>query len=326
MGRIIVNKHSNNIEDIVNGGLFHKDSEGNFSEFAKGEIVIYNGGEEEPAIYVLGSNGQPQKISGGNNSSIDQEVIDSLKAEIEIGYQSADNEIRDEYANADKQVKQEISQLINSTKVGLIETLEEGDNAVREEIATLNENINETISENTNQLQEVIDSLEAADIKFGEYAIPETFEQEYVISEDSTQVAITKLEKMIYNNAFAISASLNDINMKTVTQSVSVIEKCIDEEHGHEENENVYHLIEGSLNIIETPINNIKIMFSENIVGDNVFVLYDLLFTTGEGVINITLPSECVYATQTLETLEQNTRYLFKFRYNFVEIIKLHTL
>lgn len=252
MGRIVVNKHFDNINDIKID-KFHENGK---SEFAKGEIIIYNG--EKPSIFVIDSKGKPQRISG--NESVSEDVINSIK--------------------------EELSEAISTLETTILEyTI--NDIPLSEKPVLKGDNIK-------------IEGYNSINIK--------DEQNENVVDNDAIQTAIKKVETMVFINTQTMTASLNDINRKA-TQKL-FYPPLVD---------GFYELADNSLNVFEDKLTKINFNFegcTEDIINN-----CEVLFTIGNVIEEINLPIQ--YSNMSLNELKPNTRYLFKIRYDFVEIIEL---
>lgn len=92
MGKAIINKHIDSVNDITLSSLFDSDK-----DKSKGEIIICND-PENPTIYIMDKNNEPKKIAGG--SDVDTSYDDSKIWE-EVKKNSAEIEnLKDNCANS----------------------------------------------------------------------------------------------------------------------------------------------------------------------------------------------------------------------------------
>lgn len=316
MAKHIVNKHFETSEEIVRD-IFNEDD-----EIAKGEIAIYNG--ETPSIFVLNASGVPVQISGGGSGGdISEEKIE----EILSGVTEQINAISQTIEENNTIVTEALTDLSSRTEAlesidheaykdadaEIISSYTADDLALEQALTQEIENVGKfTVNGkelNTNPV------LKAEDISVGLYSsfkLPED-SKENIVTDDSTQTALKKVENMVIANALAFSAALNDVNRKTKQMVVESVK---------DENDN-YVLVEGCLNVINDYVYDLNFKFEENEREENVVCSYDVLFTTGDNIRNINLPVQ--YFSLPLENLESFTKYIFKFKYDFVEIVKLYT-
>ena len=330
MAKTIVNKHFETTEQIVREA-FNEDI-----ELAKGEIAIHNG--ERPSIYVLNNEGVPVKIAGdgngGGGSSVDDSVIEELKTEIynaieentnnvTNAYTEADNVVISGYTTADEELRTEIMEAIEAEKT----VRAEADNIINTTISDRATILERTILEKESSiLEHTVNNkalkdnpvLGAEDITVGKYSslvLPEN-SKENVISDDTTQVAIKKVENMTIANALAFSAALNDVNKKTITYVESNV---LDETQEIE-------LQIGKIHVIEDNVDRVKITLSKgdvnNPIDDTMAFEYTLMCSFNENYV-LELPEETLYATDTLTNLHEAPMVMFKFKHNFVEIKRM---
>jgi hypothetical protein len=209
MGKTIVNKYTYNEGEV--GKQFTSD---NF----EGEIVIVHG--EKPTLYVKDEFGV-KKIANGDDG-VDQEAIDNLKIEITDNYTRADErlkgELLGEISDNRTQMMFEIDEMITQQE----SAYKSADEEIKQTIGGLSEGIlshtvnNIPISENP--------EISAEMILVGNYLetpLPKDT-TENVITSDNLQFAVKKVENMIFANALAVAASLNDINSKLETLEESL--------------------------------------------------------------------------------------------------------
>lgn len=188
MARTIVNKHLDNKENITRE-LFHENN-----EYAKGEIIIVN--DDEPSIYVLDNKLNPKPISGGGQGNIDPNVL---------------KEIRDEFKAEDTKINNKIEENHKEIQKALSDT--------KDDI------LKHTVNGNAIESNPVLD---ANNINVGEdYKITELPDSttETIQNSETIQIALKKLETMIFINNSSIAASLNDLNRR-----ITILENTIKKE------------------------------------------------------------------------------------------------
>lgn len=330
MAKTIVNKHFETTEEIVREA-FSEDI-----ELAKGEIAIHNG--ERPSIYVLNNEGVPVKIAGdgngGGGSSVDDSVIEELKTEIYNAIEENTNNVTNAYTEADNVVISGYTTADEELRAEIMGAIEAEITARTEADDTLNTTINDratilerTILEKENSiLEHTVNSkvlkdnpvLGAEDITVGKYSslVLSEDSKENVISDDTTQVAIKKVENMTIANALAFSAALNDVNKKTITYV---------ENNVLDENQEIELQI-GKIHIIEDKVDKVKISLSKgdvnNPIDDTMAFEYILMCSFNENYV-LELPEETLYATDALTNLHESPMIMFKFKHNFVEIKRM---
>lgn len=296
MGKTIVNKSYKNKEDITRQS-FSEDR-----DLANGEIVILN--DREPSIYVLNSIGEPKQILG-----INDEFVNSLKDEIAVLYQEADTELYNSLINANDSFKIEIKASLGN----LQKEYKASDTAIDIKIDETKENIlnhtinNKTLSTNPNLTAEDIQLIDFSNVNLDGQG-------EFIENNDSTQMAFKKLENVILVNALAFSASINDINDKTKNKFNNI-----------EAQDGKLILLPNCLNISNILEGEIIIELQENKMTENSYNAYELLINTGND-FDIVLPDTISYTNMQLNELKINTTYLFRFRYNFLEITEFYSL
>lgn len=188
MGRIVVNKHLDNKENITRE-LFHENN-----EYAKGEIIIVN--DDEPSIYVLDNELNPKAISGGGQGNIDSEVLKELRDEFKAEDTKINNKIEENH--------KEIQKALSDTKDDILK---------------------HTVNGNAIEKNPVLD---ANNINVGEdykkTELPDST-TETIQNSETLQIALKKLETMIFINNSSIAASLNDLNRR-----ITNLEKKVNEE------------------------------------------------------------------------------------------------
>ena len=314
MAKTIVNKHYDSVELInkYQREVFHEND-----EYAKGEIIIIN--SEEPSIWVLDKNNNPTQISGSNNSSIDETVINDLKDEIVSGYtaadsaitaayQKADNSLRTDFKNANDEIVKDLTLKINAVQLDY----KAKDTEITSSIQALESDIlGHTINGMTLSSNPVIDATNVSVGNYSELVLTdENFEN--VTSLDNTQIAIKKVENMVVANALAMAASLNDINRRTRLE-VNEVEMAEDE----------YLRIDNEkFNVFTTPIVSLKAKIEG--VDENTPINCELMVTL-DNVSDLTF--EFPETIKFMNDIEfTNGTYIFKFKYNYVEVIKLKTI
>ena len=314
MGRTIVNKHTSNINEI--NGLFHDNI-----EYAKGEIVILNGNEEnaEASLYIINGNGVPQPIIGVNETnSVGIDVINAVKSEYKAADVLLKNELNNTISSSVDGVSIQLRSELNNEIIRVESAMMEADNSIQGKIDEAKTEYSSLVINGIEVYNEETPIIKAKDIPFGQYVQVDRV-SDFIMDNDTTQEAVKKIENMLLANALAVSASLNDINKKTISQLIF--------KHDSPDENGYYELNEGGLNIIENINNEYKFRFPYNDVNMNSTILYDVLFTFAEeGNISVKLPEGCLFTTLPLSELENGGTYLFKFKYNFVEIIRMHAL
>lgn len=296
MGKTIVNKSYKNKEEITRQS---------FSEdvnLANGEIVILN--DREPSIYVLDSTGEPKQILG-----IHDEFVNSLKEEIAVLYKEADSELYNKLIGANDNFKIEIKASLGDIQ----KEFKNADTAIDIKIDETKENIlKHTINSKPLSTNPTLTADDIQLVDFSNVNLDER--EEYIEEKDSAQIAIKKLENVILANALAFSASINDINNKTKEKFNNI-----------EIRDNKIILIPNCLNILDILEGEIVIEQENNETVENTYNTYELLLTTGTN-FNIVLPNNVLYTSILLNELKNYTTYLFRFRYNFLEITEFYFL
>lgn len=225
MARTIVNKHFDDSKEITRK-QFHENL-----DFAKGEIIISN--EENPSIWVLDTNGKVKQITGigggsGGNSDItsadlaklEERVTDAYtKADndvisgVTLGYEAADTALKTELISANETFKDNVNLAIATIK----EAYKAADATITQTITTTKEDI---LAHTVNgELLKNNPVLDATHISVGTYSelVLNKDTKENVITNDTTQTAIKKVENMNIASSLAFAAGMNDINGKVKT-------------------------------------------------------------------------------------------------------------
>jgi hypothetical protein len=234
MARTIVNKHFDESSKITRE-QFHEND-----DYAKGEIIISN--EENPSIWVLDSQGKVKQITGTGSSQGDVSSDDlvTLISEITSAYIAADDAIvsgiTQGYNNADSALKGELSKKISDNhvevnlKVGtIIQEYKAADTQIAQSITTTTENIlNHTVNSIPIKNDPVLD---ATHVTVGTYSelVLNGATKENIITNDTTQVALKKVENMNIASSLAFAAGLNDVNKKIneLTTKIAELETII---------------------------------------------------------------------------------------------------
>ena len=156
--------------------------------------------------------------------------------------------------------------------------------------------------------------IDATNISVGNYSelVLKDEQFENVTSLDNTQIAIKKVENMVVANALAMAASLNDINRRT---RLEVNEVSIDED-------GYITLSNEKLNVLKTSVNSLKVKIDG--VDENTPINCDLMVT-------FSVVDDVFFEfPETIQFISENGivdgTYIFKFKYNFVEVVKLLSL
>ncbi len=220
--KTIVNKHVTGGTSITRE-YFHE-----IDNYAQGEIIIVN--DEEPSIYVLDNNGIPKQISGGNQNggNISPEVLEEIKKQIQEG----DDEILSEVDELSGKVEgfevkintntQDIAQIKPQiTKINY--DLQNIPSNLQEEIIKTKDNILEhTVNGIAIKKNPVLDAnIVHVDNNYGGTIVPDG-SSESIQNNETIQIALKKIENMIFANTLAITASLNDLHRR-ITNLESII-------------------------------------------------------------------------------------------------------
>lgn len=150
--------------------------------------------------------------------------------------------------------------------------------------------------------------LEGDDIQIGE-SIPESqYVMDVVMSNDTVNSAIKKVENSLAATVIAMTASLNDMN--------SQINWVVDET---QPTDGILNLKPNTLHVIEESVSAITLN------GDEEYG-YAVLMKTSDAIENIVLPQNIVLTNLTISELEPNANYLLELKYNFARWTKLKTL
>lgn len=232
MARTIVNKHFDESAKITRD-QFHENI-----DYAKGEIIISN--EETPSIWVLDLNGEVKQITGGNGSGggVDSGELEALKTEITDAYIAADKEVisglTESYVNADKVLKNELTGANDEFKQDVRIQISGIENAYKAADATITQSITSTkddILKHTVNGMAISGNpvLDATHVSVGTYStlVIDDAAKENVVSNDTTQVAIKKVENMNIASSLAFAAGLNDVNRKVEALTESDLDNRI---------------------------------------------------------------------------------------------------
>lgn len=223
MAKAIINKHIDSVESVVLTDLFIQGEEN--QENRKGEIIICND-PENPTIYIMDTEGNPQKIAGGGSGS--SEAYDDTA--IWNAVNSLDNTV-DALAHADETIQNTIQsnkeELLESI-VGLQSVIGEvtDDNTISEMLNS----ISTAVSENENAInsnKEIIDNYTINDKKISENIVLNSDDltvsdaysaltkyNEGIIPGDIITTAISKIEIMLANTTLALTAAINDLEQR----------------------------------------------------------------------------------------------------------------
>lgn len=150
--------------------------------------------------------------------------------------------------------------------------------------------------------------LEGDDIQIGE-SIPESqYVMDVVMSNDTVNSAIKKVENSLAATVIAMTASLNDMN--------SQINWVVDDT---QPTDGILNLKPNTLHVIEESVSVITLN------GDEEYG-YAVLLKTSDAIENIVLPQNIVLTNLTISELEPNANYLLELKYNFARWTKLKTL
>jgi hypothetical protein len=309
MGKTLVNKHTDEIEKILDGSMFNPNK-----DYALGEIVILNA--ERPSIYVMTENG-PMPISGnggsGEGGDVDQEIIDNLRIELTKGYTVADdkvkNELKGEISDANTILKSELELTLAQTEAGLIEA----DNEIRQEVEdakTLSASYtvnNIPISNNP--------FLTGSDISVGNYSETSVKDEpfENIVSDDLIKTAIKKVETMVFANALAMSASLNGLSSQIILTPMDV------------ENNNVVEPLPYTITKIEGEIRDLTIILPDEATEQHISHR-KLIFKTSTEVGQVTLSPRITMMNIQLSEIEPNTTYMLELHHNCAIWTKMYTI
>lgn len=219
MGKTLVNKHTDTNEILEIQKMFHQDS-----TYAKGEIVVFNGNEDEnePSIYAIGHDGKPHRIATKLTSSDGTAMdADALKLAISQDYK-AEDEI----------VKLVLREELESTKTDLQLDYDDKFVVVYDTISGSKEELKGVIGDaKADVLSYKINEkalgdnpvLIAEDIKINNTTEPSLYNiNELINGQDDLKKAFKKLENMILANALATSAAILNLNNR-----IDALEKLI---------------------------------------------------------------------------------------------------
>lgn len=298
MGKTLVNKHTDDINKILDGSIFNAD-------YALGEIVILNG--EKPTLYIMTENG-PMPLVGG----VDEEVINDIKVEITSGYRTADDQLKQsllgEISEREILLKSDVELKLAQSEAGLIES----DNELRSEIEEA-KNIAANYTVNNIPIHEN-PFLTGSDISVGEYSeTPLETENRFenVVTDDLITTAIKKVETMVFANALAMSAALNNVNTQ-----IRLISNEI-EEGGEIE------LLPYTITKINTEISNLTVNIPED---DEMVSRRVLIFKTSSEIGEIVFPTSVEFSTMQLSEIQTDTYYMVEFQHKCAIWTKLYKL
>ena len=298
MGKTLVNKHTDDINKILDGSMFSAD-------YALGEIVILNG--EKPTLYMMTENG-PKPLVGG----VDEEVINDVKVEITTNYTNADNRLKQdllgEISEREILLKADVDLKLAQTEAGVIEA----DNDLRNEIEEA-KNIASNYTVNNIPIHEN-PFLTGFDISVGEYSeTPLETENRFenVVTDDLITTAIKKVETMVFANALAMSAALNNVNTQ-----IRLISNEI-EEGGEIE------LLPYTITKINTDISSLTVNIPED---DDMVSCRVLIFKTSSEIGEIVFPTSVEFSTMQLSEIQTDTYYMVEFQHKCAIWTKLYKL
>ena len=224
MARTIVNKHFDESSKITRE-QFHENI-----DYAKGEIIISN--EENPSIWVLDANGEVKQITGGSDNGnggsqggVSSDDLNALEKKITDAYNKADevviSGVTKGYADADLKLKNELigandafKQEVNMTVSKIDQAYKAADTTITQSITTTKEDIlKHTVNGIELKQNPVLDATHISVGTYSELVLDDTA-KENVITNDTTQVAIKKVENMNIASSLAFAAGLNDVNRK----------------------------------------------------------------------------------------------------------------
>lgn len=226
MARTIVNKHFDESSKITRE-QFHENI-----DYAKGEIIISN--EENPSIWVLDANGEVKQITGvggndngngGSQGGVSSDELNALEKKITDAYVKADevviSGVTKGYTDADARLKNELlgandtfKQEVNMTVSKIDQAYKAADATITQSITTTKEDILKHTVNGIELKQNPV--LDATHISVGTYSelVLDDIAKENVITNDTAQVAIKKVENMNIASSLAFAAGLNDVNRK----------------------------------------------------------------------------------------------------------------
>lgn len=214
MGKTLVNKHTNTNEILEIAKMFHKDEDGNLSSYARGEIVVFNGNEDEnePSIYAIGHDGNPHRIATKLTSSDGTAMdADALKLAIAKEYKAADDIVKVSLQTEIQGAKTELQNDYDNKFVSVYDKIDEKEESLKGVIGEAKANVlsytinNKSLGDNP--------VLIAEDIKIEKVTEPTLFNiNELISGQDDLRDALKKLENMILANALATSAALTNLH------------------------------------------------------------------------------------------------------------------
>ena len=161
--------------------------------------------------------------------------------------------------------------------------------------------------------------LEGDDIEIGEW--DKISEGQYIIdtvmSGDSINTAVRKLENSLAATVIATTASLNDMNSQ-INWLVDTTEPV----------ENLLTLKPNVLHVLNTPVSDLVLSFAEGVgePDNDVAYRYTILFRTAGNIGTISLPTSIRFTDTSLSDLEVDTNYLLEMQYNFAKWRKMKEL
>ncbi len=161
--------------------------------------------------------------------------------------------------------------------------------------------------------------LEGDDIGIGEW--DKISEGQYIIdtvmSGDSINTAVRKLENSLAATVIATTASLNDMNSQ-INWLVDTTEPV----------ENLLTLKPNVLHVLNTPVSDLVLNFQEGVgePDNDVAYRYTIFFRTAGNIGTISLPTSIRFTDTSLSDLEADTNYLLEMQYNFAKWTKMKEL
>lgn len=223
MAKALINKHIDSVENVVLTDLFIQGEEN--QEKRKGEIIICND-PENPTIYIMDTNGNPQKIAGGDSGS--SEAYD------DTAIWNAVNSL-DDTVDALTHTDEIIQNTIQTNKEELLGSITELQSVIGEvdndsTISEMLNSISTAISDNENEIssnKEIVDNYTVNNKKISEnivlnsddLTVSDTYSSltkhnEGIVPGDIITAAISKIEVMLANTTLALTAAINDLEQR----------------------------------------------------------------------------------------------------------------
>ena len=141
-----------------------------------------------------------------------------------------------------------------------------------------------------------------------------------VVSGDTINTAVRKVENTLGATVLAMTASLNDLNSQ-INWQVKEVSLTSD---------NKLSITPNTFYILNDAISNIEIIFAEEVLTDNALPAYrySLLFKTSDEFVgsNIMLPSAINLTNIPLSELESGTIYLLEMQHSFAKWTELYNI